>query len=366
MRPTFVLTSIVAVLMPLIASAGPIIRSGESVTVDADQVLEGDFYGAGNNVLLSGVSEHDVYVAGGSVTVNAEVKEDLVALGGSVQVHAPVNDDVRALGGEVVIADHVAGDVVVLAGSLNILSTAVIDGDVLFFGGKADIGGDVKGSVVGTAENVRIDAHVGGNVTVTADRLLTLGDRAELLGNLEYTSRADVARQQSAVVVGDIHKNAVREANGVSAYTVILPVLMVLFAALTAYLLFKPRLEELVRSTERSYGMQGLVGLGMFLGIPFAAVVLTASVLGSIVGVVLLLAYVILLLASWLSAGIVLGTLLLKPITKSTSLNLISVIIGVVVFSLLFLIPYIGVLLVLVALLITMGGIGMQLYRTFR
>lgn len=366
MRHIFTASILGILVLPSIVLASPIVRSGDAVSVEADQVLEGDFYGLGSTVLISGSALHDVHVAGGSVTVNAPVGGDLVILGGTVQVHALVEDDVRVLGGDVVIADHVKGDVVVLGGKLNILSTAMIDGDLLFFGGEVDVSGMVSGSVVGKAERVRIDAGVGGNVSITANQSFSLGDRAEILGNLEYASRADIARSQGAVVVGDINKNTIQEKATIDFYTVFLPLLVILFAALSAYLLFKAQVQELTNTTKISYGVQGLVGLAVFLSVPFISFVLIASVLGFLVGAFLLVAYVLLVLITLIVSGIVCGTLLLVPLTKSTRVTALSTSVGAIVFGLLHFIPYIGILLTITVLLIVMGGISTRIYRIFR
>lgn len=54
------------IFVPFSAFAGPIIRTGESVSIDATQSLKGDFYGFGSSVILSGDSENDAYIAGDS------------------------------------------------------------------------------------------------------------------------------------------------------------------------------------------------------------------------------------------------------------------------------------------------------------
>jgi hypothetical protein len=195
---------------------------------------------------------------------------------------------------------------------------------------------------------------------------LTLGDRAEVLGNVEYQSLTEIARAQGAVVVGDIQRTTQSENVGAAAYASLIAIFILLFAALTLYLLFKPSLQRLVDNTGRSYGIQGLVGLGVILGVPFVSFVLIASVLGSIVGAVLLIAYALLLLVTWVVTGIVIGSYILKPVVKSAKVTLVTVIVGVVLFGSLGYIPYIGLLLVLAAFLITLGGMSIRLYNIFR
>jgi len=353
---------IVGLFLPAMTFAGPIIRSGDDVSVEADQILEGDFYGAGTKVSISGSAENDVYIAGGSVTVNAPVKEDLVIIGGTVQVHGEVGDDLRVFGGEVTIADKVGGDLVMLGGTLKVLSTAEIEGDVLFFGGDLDIAGNVKGSVAGNADYVRIDSGIGGDVDVAAVESLSFGDRAEIMGDVSYRSINELARSQSSVVVGDINQEKLNLDGGLGKYA-LLPTLVVLFAALSAFLLFKKQLQGLVNTTDSSYGVNGLIGLGAMIIVPVVGVLLLVSILGIIPGILVLAAYLTIILAAWTVSGIILGTFVLSLFNKSKDVTLSATILGVVLMSLLTMLPYVGPLIGVVVFLIVLGGMARIIYN---
>lgn len=348
--------------MPSVTLAGPVVRSGESVSVEADQLLEGDFYAAAGTVSLSGAAEHDVFVAAGSVTINAEVKEDLVVAGGSVQVHAPVGDDVRIVGGEVVLADMVAGDVVVFGGLLQILSTAHVTGDVIFYGGEAEINGTVDGSVFGTADDMRIDAAIGGDIDMTIGSRFALGARAEVAGAVQYTSAVEMARAPEAVVFGDVHR-VVPGSDTTHAHYALIPMLVIIFAALAGYLLFKQHVQGVADTVRSSYGMQGLIGLSVLVSVPLVSVLLLVSILGILPGLMLLFGYVVLVLGAFVVAGMVFGTVLLGLLRKSTQLTALTVVIGVVLFELMSFIPFVGPLLAFVFFLMVLGGITTKLYR---
>lgn len=350
-------------LIPSFVFAGPILRSGDTVSVEANQVLEGDFYGFGSAVKISGPAEGDVYVGGGSITLNAPVQQDVTAVGGVVQLHGTVGDDVRIIGGEVVIAESVAGDVVVLGGTVNILSTATIEGDLLFYGNKLTIGGSVNGSVTGKAEEVRINTTVSGDVRITAARTLTLGEQAEILGNLEYTSAADLARAQGAVVVGDIQKREPKAERELTAYSIVVPVLILLFAALTGFLLFKRHLEPIVKDTVVSYGMYGIIGLAAFFAIPFVSFILIASVLGMIVGFFLLFTYFLLLIGALVLAGIMIGSLVMRIFTKRVQVTIATVMLGTALLVILPFIPFAGPLALFAMVVISLGALLYLIYR---
>ena len=348
------------------AAAGPVIRSGDTVSIEAQQVVEGDLYASGRTVAISGEVLGDAYLAGANVTLNAPVSQDIVALGGVVQLHAPVADDVRIVGGEVVIAEAVEGDVVVAAGTVQLLSTARIEGDLIVAAGSVVVGGAVEGSVFGMVDTMRIDATVGGTVDVRAERGLTLGDRAHILGDIVYVGTHDIMRGAGAVVVGQVQER--QPAADTSLLEVIaLSLFTLLFGAFVALLIARPFLTALVEDATRSYGRYGLIGLLLLIGVPVLSFLLMVSVVGLLVGLALMALYAALLFIAWIIAGPILGGVIFSYIKKDApTLSLLAVMGGVFLFEALIFIPVLGPLLVLAIFAIALGGLAEKMYTHLR
>lgn len=347
---------------------GPVIRSGESVSIESNQVLEGDFYALGQAVTISGEAERDIYTLGQTVTINAPVTEDLVIIGDDVQVHGAVKDDIRVIGREIIIAQPVADDVVVLGGIVRILSTASIGGDLIFLGGEIQIDGPVEGTVYGTAESVRIDAHVGGDVSVKVGRDLTLGDRAEVLGNVTYKSVNELTRAQGAVVTGTItHDDSLfkpEETNPIQS--LVFNLLVLVFSSLTIFFILRSRTKVFVHSIEEGYGRLGLIGLGMLLAIPVVAIILMGSLIGFVVGFVLMLVYIVLLLVSFMCLPIFFGALFQRLIRLGDTVTVFTIILGVFVVAALPYVPLLGFFVLLLGFLMILGALYAELYRLFK
>jgi hypothetical protein len=353
--------------IPFAHAEGPVIRSGESVGVEANQLLEGDFYGLGQTITLSGEASRDVYALGGTVTTNAPVNEDLVVIGGAVQVHGEVKDDVRIIGGDIVIAEAVADDVVVVGGNIHILSTAKISGDVIFFGGEIRIDGPVEGTVYGTANVVRINARVGEDVSVRAGESFTLGDTADVQGNITYGSGAELVRAQGAVVSGTITRDALFGKNDTQRFEpLIFNLLILLFSSLTFFFLAKQRTSVLLHTITEGYGRLGLIGLGMMVALPIVAFILMASVIGFLVGLALLCVYVVVCIVALMYLPIVIGTLVQKTARLGDHISMFTVILGVVVTALLPLVPVLGGLTIVFLGVIVIGALCNELYRFFK
>ncbi len=351
------------IVLPVFSQAETVVRTGDAVQVAEDQIVESDFYAAGESVLMSGTIAGDMYAVGGSVTINGIVTEDLTLFSGTAHVHASVTDDVRVLGGEVILAESVGGDVFVIGGSLQILSTASVGGDVYFFGGEADISGDVAGSVVGTAERVRIDSVVNGEVDVTTQQL-TLGERANIIGNVQYKSQGEIQRSQAAVVQGNVNRTQPELLPTMSPKDVLLPLLIALFSTLCAFLLFRARLHTLVQSTVGHVGRNGLIGLAVvLLSLPLT-ILLMLTVLGFWLGLVVLLGTLLLYVVAFVVMHIYAGALLARVFGQGYRVDLVWIIIGTIAVQALVYVPVLGALAILALFTIALGSLVMSGFKS--
>jgi hypothetical protein len=356
----------VAISLPHYVSAAPVIRTGEEVSLKEDQAVTGDFYALAGTVLNSAAMSGDSYIIAGSVTQNGETASDLVVAAGTLQVHATVGDDLRAVGGQVVIAGRVVGDVAVFAGELTILSTAEIDGDVIFYGGSLDVKGPVKGSVFASGENIRIDAPVGSDVTVTARNEVVFGARSDIKGDLSYRSPKEAVRAIESTVVGTFSRDEritfADEENRPSP----IPFFVMLFSGFVMRFLFGARQSAFLTQTVHSFGPAALIGFAAFMLLPIAIILAFVSVLGMVFGFALLFAYLLIGVLSWALAGVFLGGLISRYATGSASYSVMWISIGTAVLYALAFVPIIGALGAFVIALMVFGGFVMRLYELYR
>ncbi len=360
------LSGLVAVLaifsIPFVAQAETVVRTGNSVSISESQLVENDFYAYGGTVTHSGVIDADMYAIGGSVVINGPVGADLTTISGSAQVHSTVGDDVRIVAGEVVISDEVRGDVFVVGGVLNVLSSASIRGNVYFYGGQANIEGSVGGSVMGAAERFYINSEVDGGIDVTG--LIELGDQAVVAGDLQYTSEQELSRSQNTVVEGNITRGSSQVLDAKSASDLPIATFFVwTFTALAVYLILRRNLGKFVRRLDKDMPRAALFGLIGVLFTPVLAAVLMVTVLGLWFGVLTLLIWVVLLLASMLLLPIFVGDRLMRFFRPEQSLNWVTVLVGVVVTVVLLQLPFLGGLLCFLGTTLIFGYLTLRMYR---
>ena len=147
------------------------LRTGETVTIAADETVEGDLYVAGGTVFVDGTVNGDLVVAGGDVRVNGTVSGDLVAAGGTVTISGTVEGDARVAGGQLTVSGDIGEDLLVAGGQATIADSGSVGEDVIASVGQLAIAGQVAGGVEGAAGTYSRTGSVGGseNVAVGED-----------------------------------------------------------------------------------------------------------------------------------------------------------------------------------------------------
>ncbi len=359
-------------VVPGLVQAETVLRTGSDITVSTDQIINDDYYvsvGFQGATDMSGQVAGDMLVLAGSAIVNGSIGEDLMALGGSLQMHGSTTDDLRVVAWDTVISESVGGDVIVLGSSLKILPTATIGGNVYFFGIDAKIDGAVAGSVYGTAERVQINGTVGKDIDLQAAAGLTLGDKAVVGGSVTYEGVVPLARSQGAVIEGEVTEYV--DANEVepreAARAILTPLFVMLFAALSLFLLFKRGLQRLVEKIEESVWVASGLGVAALFAGPIAATLLLFTVLGFILGLALFGMFLTLYSLAIALSGVVVGAFVSKYLRGRLEVTLTTVVGGTVLVHLLLgilsIIPLLSVLTVAAIFLVTLGGLTRSVYH---
>lgn len=354
-------------LLVSVASADTVVRTGESVSIANDQIIEGDFYSAAGKVHISGEVTEDVIVAAGQATINGPVGNNAFLIAGRAEVHGTVGDDLRIIAGEITLAEPVMGDVLVIGGTVNILSTASISGDLLIFAGDVVIEGSVGGDVFGTAGNLRIDAPVTGDVDVRVERL-TIADNARVEGMVRYVSNEVAVKTLHATVAGDlVRSDPVLPTGSTNVKMLLMPVLLLLFSVLIWYLISRRTLNLVVERALVKSPRPIFLGLAALLFTPIVILFSFVSMIGTLVGFAVLFGYLLMIVLSIASIPAVFGQLLMGAFSKSApSSSLLSLIAGVVAIALLLLLPVIGLIALIIVMVIAQGAIVDLLVRSHK
>lgn len=359
---TIFIVFFLALFMPRSAKAvsfadripGPHFRAGESIVIDED--LVGDVYVGASTVIVEGKIDGDLLVGGGTVTLNGEVTEDVRVGGGTVVLNGIVGQDVAAGGGSVTFgpSSEVAGSVITGGGM--VVFNGEIAGNVLTGAGAAQLAGDFGQDVMLEAGELQVlsSAVISGNLTANYEEKADVSDRAQIMGeqNVERMYRSQKTEQARDKMTGfGKGMNQVRSTMSLVLGLVSGLVIMYLFPKVTDAVTNK-----IIKKPLPSLGW----GFVKLLVLPITTVVLMVTVVGLPLAFMLLMGFAVGMMTSTWVAGKALGEKIYQE-SKAKWLKdrYLQFVVGLTLIQLLGLLPLVGWLIKLVAFLMGFGALGM-------
>lgn len=349
----------------------------ERAVLRAGQVVQGDYFAVGPQVEISGIVNGDLYAAGGQVLIDGVVNGDVIVMGGKVTLSGTVAQDARIAGGQVFFSGTIGRNATVGGGDIHLTETARIGENLLTGGGNVQLGGHIgKDARLGAAQ-VTVTSHIERDLAVVADRV-RLTSKAIVGGKLRYWGETAPVIDEEAAVRGAIIRrplpagwsleNARRGLFGLRVIATIVSFLSTLILGLVLlwiYPIFTRRVTATMRERPAVALGWGTVALVV---IPIVAVSLLVTLFALPVGVILLALYVPTVYLARIYAITCLGQFLFRRQSDSPSLAG-TFVAGLVLYSLLSLIPVVGGLLTLLVILFGLGALLMtkkELITTLR
>lgn len=372
-KKSLLLVAILTIFPFSYASAAQMRAPSDSGSVVIEST-ENDVYTTGASVTQNGTLTGDLIAAGGTVTMTGNVTQDVMAAGGTLSIIGRIEGDARLAGGTVLLNAPVGEDVLAVGGTVSLSETARVGKDLFIAAGNVSISSEVGGDVHVAGGEIYINSPIMGSVDVRSQRL-TFGPRAQVRGKITYRGEQEAVIQQGAVVspvefIKDTKQTSYRAGwRGVSSVTGFMIGMLALFlVALSLWKVGAGAVALLLKNVEQSPWKS--LGIGFLGGIvtPIASVILLITVIGSYLAGVIGLTFALSLLIAYATSSIFLGALLMKWIKKTPALTLSwsALVLGVVVFSLLGIIPIIGWLINGVITLMVFGGIMSTLYASMK
>ncbi len=320
MKKFLALMAVIVLAIPSLALAA--VFKADTV-IPAGEIIMDNLYLAGGNPSMGGDVQGDLYIAGGNVVVTGKVAEDVVAAGGNISIMGPVSGDVRAFGGSIFIDSSVSGEVVTSGGEVRIGPNAQIRKDLVAAGGTVEVHPNAK--IFGSKTIESGDAYEKGMEKFPSrgqfyDQFLTIGFWVGFLYML-------LAYFAIAAVIFGLFPNVVRKV-GVRAYG------------------------------KGQFWPSVGIGFLVLIATPIAAVLCFITMIGAMLGGILMVAYAACIMLSIVMGGMLFGELLRKWIKKAKKVEPTWgwTFGGIALLSLLTLIPFIGWIIGLAFFLLAMGS----------
>jgi cytoskeletal protein CcmA (bactofilin family) len=344
------------------------VREGETVTVGSGEVVNDDLYIAGGDIVIDGTVNGDVFAVARSITINGIVNGGVSFAGQTGTVNGEIANGLRFGGQSLIVNGRIGRDLVVGGSQLSVSSTGQIDGGLIFGAGTMQADGSVGGTILGGGGQVTLANNVGGDVTLSVDRL-TIASSADIQGDVKYTSPNEASIQSGAIISGDIshlipeRPDKAEAAKGImagvfgAAVWKILSYVMILVIGIILLLITQKRLTLMQMAIQKSPWQTLGWGALILIATPIAAVIVMITVIGLPLGIISLLLWGILLYLSQIPVALLLGRLIIRQNREldSTGIMIGALALGLLVLFALQLIPIIGWI---VGLLVMIFGLG--------
>ena len=351
-------------------------RSGSRnrVTVPASEVVNGDYFAFSETVEISGTINGDLYASGGQVFVDGTVNGDVLVAGGKVSLPGTVSQDVRVAGGQVTISGNIGRNLTVAGGQVELAPSAVLRGGLVAAGGNIDLAAPITGAVRTAAGTLVVANRVGGNVDAAVGTL-RITSKADIQGDVNYWSRREAEVSEGARISGKMVRNVPPKTPRLfpAAFFAWLGFVSINFiSTLILGLLsvrFLPRFHQSVVTTLSETPWASL-GIGFIAAVvlPVVCGLLFATVVAIPLALILLTAFFIVLYWARIYAIGRIGEFILARLRPASG-RAAAFVLGLFVYYLLAIIPFIGWLVVPLVVLFGLGAeliARKQFYTTAR
>jgi hypothetical protein len=332
----FVTTGILSLLLSFIGytpgygfkefSAGRF-RVGANVTVADDEVITDELIVAGANAVISG-----------------DLREGLKVFGANIKIPGRVNGELHAFGANVILSGKFHNKV--KTAGANIILSGTFEDEV-----------EAAGAKITLASNTLIKGHLN-----YASAILNQEEGSQILGQI--TRKEMDVKEERIEEWSQKGKKAIKAAMVIFWFFSIAALIIV---GLIINIFFPEHTDNIVALISETPWTSVGVGLVFLVGVPVAIVVACITVVGIPAGIIAALVYGIVLYVSRIYISVWIGRKIIGYFKKSQKKTFFwPLVLGIVTIALLGLIPFLGWLLKLFCLLISLGALWLVAIRSFQ
>jgi len=361
----FTLLAVLLVVFSL-PSAVLAAKSKGTIIVPVDETIDGNYFAAGEQVLVDGTINGDLIVAGGVVIVTGAVSGDIIAAGGQVRVLGPVQGDIRLMGGDVQVDSIIGKNVTILGGNVLLGLDSAIGASAVVLAGNLDAMGSIEQNLRAGVGSLKLSGVIKENawLKVGEPNQFIVQPQAWVGNNLEYTSPTRAEVLSGATINGEVVHTGMKTINDqqkkkaagvLGAVLAIGYITVKLFQLVSLWILglvllwaVPKYLLKVNKALQKDFWPSVGRGLVVSFILPICLFVIALTLVGIPVAVLVGALYAVALLCSIIHISFYLGEWVLRKLTKRRWKGVSphwSMILGVLLFVLIVSIPLIGWLL---------------------
>lgn len=360
------------------------VNTGASVYLSNNEAIDGNYYAAGQSVVVDGEVNGDIICAGQNIIINGDVNGDIICAGQAITINGQVKGNIRLLGNVINIGGTIERNLMAFGTTINLTQNSIIGGDALVGTASLEMRGDIGGELHGGARYANIDGFVGKNINIKISSesknkngnygRLTLGENAFVGGAVFYYGHEEVKVINAGHITGEITRLDKKDDFKISSASVAgfvwsksISLLGNLLLAMVLVFLFKTRLNKIIEPMKNKKGWSFGVGFGVLIIVPIISGLIMLTIFGIKTSLLLGLCWLLAIAIANVFTAMVIGEWVWLKFIKKPILNQYSFTgLGVLIVYTLFAIPFLGGLLMFVGMIWGVGGISIAIFNMIK
>lgn len=336
------------------------------VVLPSTTTIDGDYFANGRTVEISGTVNGDLYVLGGQVFIDGTINGDVLVAAGSVEVSGVVTNDVRLLAGQALVTGKIGRNLTGVAATIELGPSAEIGRSAVIVSGNADVESRIRNNVRLYSSNVRISDQIDGKVIAYVGQL-RLTSKVIIGGALEYWSNKNALIDPNAQIKGGVvhhpsffydlfHSKLLK---GLRIGSKLAALMMNLFYSFVIGLImiryFPQRVEQTIQTLNQKPAQSLVAGIVLLFLLPIIMLMLIITILGVPFALTLLSLTVVGFYTAKILSILWMSTHIFRKFEYKKHKRLYFAF-GLIVYFIVTLIPYVGTIITIAALLFGIGG----------
>jgi len=357
---------------PLIAQANTLYQN--TGIVPKGETINDNFVRFAYEVVIDGNVEGDVIVAGNTITINGKVSGDVLAAGQTIKINGPVAGNVRVIGSTVDITNTVGKNVNIAAQTATLSDKASVGWSLSFAAMNISVQAPIAGNIYGFGHSITLNNTVGTNVTLQLGEngQATLMPKTAIKGNFTYTGSRAAVIQSGAKISGETLRKELPEEYTRSAkflssswiYFRLISLFGLLLVGTLIVSVFKNTAKKITAKISKEPGRVILWGILYLIIVPIVIILLSITIIGLPLALIVSVIFVILLYVSSTITGTALGLWLIGYLGRKNDNQtkeppfLWAMILGTIILFVIIRIPVIGTFVSLLSIIWFLGAMG--------
>uniref|UniRef100_A0A7V3VUR7 DUF8173 domain-containing protein n=1 Tax=candidate division WOR-3 bacterium TaxID=2052148 RepID=A0A7V3VUR7_UNCW3 len=370
MKRIKIIPIITLLLLLVIPGKSLVFRSGKDVIVGADEVINDDLIAIGNSVKILGRVNGDIFASAREVEIWNVIDGSIYTGGARIKVDVKECRSLWAFCGELDVNGNIKRNLLFFGGELKINESSSINNDLLSYGGEIIVNGRIGGRVKGRMGKFRLKGEIN-SADIETDGAI-IESTALVKNNMVIKGKKEPVIDSRATILGRTEYKKVDEKIGKKGSKIkrVLKTILFLSKLIIGLILiapfkkhFRTMNEILIVSPWKSL----CAGFLTIIILPIFIVITLFTIIGIPISIFGLFVFFTLTYISGIIFATGLGEWLIKLFKKEGIISpFLSFLPGMVIISILYLIPYLGFFIRLLVLFFGTGMFTILIGRLWR